>query len=70
MRVRNDRVSRRNHNRSFPFLLRDFNANYTAQGALLSMRESEIPAKKGFDRKEKCGIIGASEKKGAIFHEL
>lgn len=46
MRLRNDRVLRQNHDRSFPLLLCNFNVNYTPQGVLLSMMESEIPVKK------------------------
>ena len=46
MRLRNDRVLRWNHDRSFPLLLCNFNANYTPQGVLLSMTETRIPAKK------------------------
>lgn len=48
--MQNDRVPRRNHNRSLPLLLCNFNGNYTARGALLSMTETEIPAKKGLTR--------------------
>ena len=46
MRMRNDLVLRQNHDRSSPLLLCNFNANYTPQGVLLSMMESEIPVKK------------------------
>ena len=46
MRMRNDLVLRQNHDRSFPLLLCNFNANYTPQGVLLSMTERRIPAKK------------------------
>lgn len=46
MRMRNNLVLRQNHDRSFPLLLCNFNANYTPQGVLLSMTETRIPAKK------------------------
>lgn len=46
MRMRNDRVLRQNHDRSFSLLLCNFNVNYTPQGVLLSMTETRIPAKK------------------------
>ena len=46
MRMRNDRVLRQNHDRFFPLLLCNSNANYTPQGVLLSMTETRIPAKK------------------------
>ena len=68
--MKNDRVPRRNDDRFLPLLFCNFDANYTARGGAAVNEGIGNSREEGFDRWEKRGIIGASEKKGAIFHEL